>query len=170
MYQNLMEQFRYGNMEDPDVYLDYTSRRTTNVIRLRNKFARLARKLIDEGQKEKAIETLDKGMELTPHSQLPYGVWVVEIINEYYRADATDKANNLAEELATYTKNELTYFSGLKQPIADAVTRDQRMAMHILHQLSQVTKKFGQDELSKDYQDFLNNQVSDMRGTGALRR
>jgi hypothetical protein len=170
MYQNLMEQFRYGNMEDPDVYLDYTSRRTTNVIRLRNKFARLARKLIDEGQKEKAIETLDKGMELTPHSQLPYGVWVVEIINEYYRADATDKANKLAEELATYTKNELTYFSGLKQPIADAVTRDQRMAMHILHQLSQVTKKFGQDELSKDYQDFLNNQVSDMRGTGALRR
>ncbi|MEF8844156.1 MAG: DUF2723 domain-containing protein [Bacteroidales bacterium] len=166
MYQNLMEDFSYGNMQDPDVYMDYTSRRTSNVIRIRNKFARLARKLIDEDKKQKAVETLDRAMELTPNSQLPYGMWVLEILTEYYRADATEKANALAEELAGYTKNELNYYFNLNQPFADAISREQRMGLHIMHRLSQITKKFGQEELSKDYEQYLNNKVSSMQGTG----
>ncbi len=166
MYQNLMEDFSYGNMQDPDVYMDYTSRRTSNVIRIRNKFARLARKLIDEDKKQKAVETLDRAMELTPHSQLPYGMWVLEILTEYYRADATEKANALAEEFAGYTKNELNYYFSLNQPFADAISREQRMGLHIMHRLSQITKKFGQEELSKDYEQYLNNKVSSMQGTG----
>jgi len=166
MYQNLMEEFSYGNMQDPDVYMDYTSRRTSNVIRIRNKFARLARKLIDEDKKQKAVETLDRAMELTPHSQLPYGMWVLEILTEYYRADATEKANALAEEFAGYTKNELNYYFSLNQPFADAISREQRMGLHIMHRLSQITKKFGQEELSKDYEQYLNNKVSSMQGTG----
>ncbi|MBS3775153.1 MAG: DUF2723 domain-containing protein [Bacteroidales bacterium] len=166
MYQNLMEEFSYGNMQDPDVYMDYTSRRTSNVIRIRNKFARLARKLIDEDKKQKAVETLDRAMELTPNSQLPYGMWVLEILTEYYRADATEKANALAEEFAGYTKNELNYYFSLNQPFADAISREQRMGLHIMHRLSQITKKFGQEELSKDYEQYLNNKVSSMQGTG----
>ncbi|MBS3770544.1 MAG: DUF2723 domain-containing protein [Bacteroidales bacterium] len=166
MYQNLMEDFSYGNMQDPDVYMDYTSRRTSNVIRIRNKFARLARKLIDEDKKQKAVETLDRAMELTPNSQLPYGMWVLEILTEYYRADATEKANALAEEFAGYTKNELNYYFSLNQPFADAISREQRMGLHIMHRLSQITKKFGQEELSKDYEQYLNNKVSSMQGTG----
>ena len=46
-----MEKFKWGNFQDTDVYVDYTSRRTANVIRIRNKFARLANKLIEEGEK-----------------------------------------------------------------------------------------------------------------------
>ncbi|MCF8336245.1 MAG: DUF2723 domain-containing protein, partial [Bacteroidales bacterium] len=166
MYQNLMEEFKYGNMQDPDVYMDYTSRRTSNVIRIRNKFARLAHKLIDEGKNQKAIETLDRTMELTPHSQLPYGMWVLEILNEYYRADATEKANALAEEFAGYTKNELNYYFSLNQPFANAVSREQRMGLHIIQRLSQITKKYGQEELSKEYENYLNTKISSMRGTG----
>ena len=164
MYENLMEKFKYGNMQDPDVYMDYTSRRTSNVIRIRNKFARLARKLIDEDKKQKAVETLDRAMELTPHNQLPYGIWVLEILNEYYRADATEKGNALAEELAGYTKEELNYYFSLSQPFANAISREQRMAMHIMHRLSQITKQHGQEELSKDYEEYLNNMVSSMQG------
>jgi len=129
----------------------------------------LARKLIDEGKKQKAVETLDKAMNLTPHNQLPYGIWVLEVINEYYRADATDKANALAEELAGYTRGELDYYLGMSQPFASAINREQRMALHIIHRLSQITKKYGQKELSKEYENYLNNKVSSMQGTGGLR-
>ena len=166
MYQNLMEEFQYGNMQDPDVYMDYTSRRTTNVIRLRNKFARLARKLNDEGQEQRAIETLDRCMELTPHNQLPYGIWTLEVLNEYYRAGATEKGNALAEELAGYTKGELDYYFSLEQPFANAISREQRMSLHMMHRLSQITGNFGQKDLSKEYENYLNNKVSSMQGTG----
>ncbi|MGM0530002.1 MAG: glycosyltransferase family 117 protein [Bacteroidota bacterium] len=169
MYENLMEDFKYGNMQDPDVYMDYTSRRTSNVIRIRNKFARLARKLIDEDKKQKAVETLDRAMELTPHNQLPYGMWTLEILNEYYRADATEKANALAEEFAEYTKSELDYYFNLNQPFADAISREQRMGLHIMQRLSQITGEYGQEELSEEYENYLNNKTSSMQGRGQFR-
>ena len=164
MYQNLMEEFEWGNFPDTDVYVDYTSRRTANVIRIRNKFARLANKLIEEGQKDKAIETLDRAMELTPHSQLPYGIWVLEIVEGYYKAKATEKANQLAEELAGYTEDQMNYFFGMEERFSNLLTNNKRMALHIMHRLSQITGNHGQQELSKKYENIVNNNISSMSG------
>ena len=169
MHQNLMEQFQYGNIQDPDVYMDYTCRRTTNVIRIRNKFARLAHELNNEDKKQKAIETLDRIMELTPHNQLPYDIWVLEIITQYYRAGATDEANALVDETAKYIKNEMDYYFGLNQPFANAVSREKRLSLHILHRLSQITKQFDQNERAKNFERYLNEKVSSMQGGNMLR-
>jgi hypothetical protein len=164
MYENLMNKFKWGNINDSDVYIDYTTRRTSQVIRIRNKFARLAGKLNEEGENTKAVEVLDKAMELTPHSQIPYNMWVLDVIQEYYKAGATDKANNLVKEMADYTKEEINYYFALKQPYAKSVNRDKRLALHILHRLSNVTNQYGQKELSREYDSILNNTLSKMRG------
>ncbi len=163
MYHNMMNKFKWGNFEDPDVYTDYTTRRTANVIRIRNKFARLADELIKQGQQQKAVKTLDRAMELTPHEQLPYGIWVIDVIEGYYKADAVEKANNLAEKMAGYTEKELNYYFGLQKPFSDLVGSSKRMSLHIMHRLSQITGKYGQEELSKKYENIVNNNISGMR-------
>ena len=165
MYQNLMNTFQWGNFNDPDVYTDYTIRRTAKVIRIRNKFARLANKLIEKGKKEKAIQTLDRAMELTPHSQLPYGIWVLEIVEGYYKAGAENKGNELAGELAGYTKEKLDYYFSMNDPFARLINTEKRMELHIMHRLSQITGKYGQEELSKKYEEIVNNNISSLRGT-----
>jgi len=164
MYDNLMEKFEWGNFNDPDVYTDYTCRRTANVIRIRNKFARLADKLIQKGENEKAIQVLDRGMEITPHNQLPYGIWVLEVVDGYYKAGATEKANNLAEELAGITENELTYYFSMKEPFGSLITNSKRLELHIMHRLSQITREHGQEELSKKYENIVNQNISSLRG------
>ncbi len=160
MYENLMNEFRWGNMQDTSVYIDYTTRRTSNVIRIRNKFARLAEALIEKGKKNEAVQVLDKAMELTPHSQFPYNIWTVEVIKQYYNADATDKANKLTEEFAGYLKGELDYYTSLNSPYNKLVDRNKRIATSILYRLSQVTGNNGQNELSKNYSDYLNQVLS----------
>jgi hypothetical protein len=165
MYENLMNKFRWGNINDPDVYVDYTTRRTSQVIRIRNKFARLAGALNKRGENNKAVEVLDKAMELTPHSQIPYNVWVLEVVEEYYKAGAVDKGNMYAKELGDYMKEEINYYFSLEEPYSNSVSQDKRMALHIMHRLSQITNEYGQKELSKEYQDLLNNTITKMRGT-----
>jgi tetratricopeptide (TPR) repeat protein len=160
MYENLMHEFKWGNMQDTSVYIDYTTRRTSNVIRIRNKFARLAEALIEKGKKNEAVQVLDKAMELTPHSQFPYNIWTVEVIKQYYNADAIDKANKLTEEFAGYLKGELDYYTSLNSPYNKLVDRNKRIATSILYRLSQVTGKNGQNELSKNYSDYLNQVLS----------
>jgi tetratricopeptide (TPR) repeat protein len=125
MYENLMHEFKWGNMQDTSVYIDYTTRRTSNVIRIRNKFARLAEALIEKGKKNEAVQVLDKAMELTPHSQFPYNIWTVEVIKQYYNADAIDKANKLTEEFAGYLKGELDYYTSLNSPYNKLVDRNE---------------------------------------------
>jgi len=164
MYENLMEEFEWGNFNDPGVYTDYTSRRTANVIRIRNKFARLANKLIREGENEKAIGVLDRGMEITPHGQLPYGIWVLEVVEGYYKAGATQKANDLAEELAGITENELSYYFSLQEPFGSLITNSKRLELHIMHRLSQITGEYGQEELSNKYEDIVNENIGSLRG------
>lgn len=168
MYANLMEKFDWGNINHEDVYVDYTTRRTTQVIRVRNKFARLAGELNKRGDNNKAIEVVDKAVELFPHSKIPYDIWVLDLIEEYYKAGANEKANDLAEELAGYMKEEINYYSKLEQPFANSVENDKRMALHIMHRLSQITNDYGERELSEQYENILNNAMTQIEGMQRL--
>ena len=163
MYKNMMEKFKWGNLNDPDVYVDYTTRRTSRVIRIRNKFARLADKLNKEGKYEEAEKVLDRGMELTPNEQIPYKFSVLEVIKEYYDANATDKALKLAKEVAELSKEKANYYFSLQQPYAQSVDRDKQIALSIIQRLSQITGQNGHQEYSNELKAFLNNSISQMR-------
>lgn len=169
MYDNLMDKFKWGNINKEDVYVDYTTRRTTQVVRVRNKFARLAGALNEKGENNKAIEVLDRAVELFPHSKIPYDIWVVDLVEEYYKAGANDKAEELAEELAKYMEEEINYYSNLQEPFASSVENDKRMALHIIHRLSQITNNHGTGELSKKYENIINNVMEEMQGSGGIR-
>jgi len=54
MYQNVMENFKWGNMERPDVYIDENNSRM--MMNIRNTFNRLAETLVQEGQKSGEID------------------------------------------------------------------------------------------------------------------
>ncbi|MGM0496657.1 MAG: protein O-mannosyl-transferase family [Bacteroidota bacterium] len=163
MYENLMKEFKWGNLNDPDVYVDHTTRRTSRVIRIRNKFARLADKLSKEGEHEKAVEVLDRGMELTPNEQIPYKFSILEVIKEYYDANAREKALELAKEVGELSKEKIDYYFSLKQPYAKSVDRDKQIALSITQRLSQITGENGHQEYSDELKETLNNSLSKMR-------
>lgn len=113
MYDNLLHNFSYGNMELPDVYLDETNRRLS--YNLRTIFGRLANEFVLEGDNQKAVEVLDHAMKIMPAEKFGYNYFLFGIIDAYYRAGATDKARDLTNNFADHLDDELEYYAGFSR-------------------------------------------------------
>ncbi len=110
LYHNFMEVYRYGNVADPEVYIDNFSRYNLNSIQVRGGFARLAEALVAEGDKERAVEVLDRGMEVLPFSKLPHGYQSFPYIDAYYTAGDEEKGDALTREFAHDITQKLYYY------------------------------------------------------------
>jgi hypothetical protein len=64
MYDNMMNNFEYGNMNDPDVYIDENNMRM--MTNIRTSFNRLANGLVNEGKMDSAVAVIDRAFELIP--------------------------------------------------------------------------------------------------------
>ena len=101
MYDNLMNKFRFGGIDNPDIYLDETVMRMCYTHR--RLFAQLAGQLMAEGQKDKALKVVQKAEEVIPATTVPH-CWF---------SGSTDLAeiwadlgqNQKAEEIALATAN-----------------------------------------------------------------
>ena len=93
MYDNLMNKFKFGGIDNPDIYLDET------VMRMcyshRRLFSQLAKQLMREGQKEKALAVLDRAEQVIPSSVVPHnaiGSGSLEMAECYVRLGQKEKA------------------------------------------------------------------------------
>ncbi len=103
----LLEKFRYGNISDPRVYADHTVQYNINASKTREGFARVAEAYIQRGEMDRAIELLDKGLEVLPTSQLRFTeANTMPHIESYYAAGAFDKGDEL---MMKYAKNIVEY-------------------------------------------------------------
>ncbi len=157
LYDNLMNKFRWGRMNAPDVYLDYYTRRTITIIKVRNLFARLAMSLVQEGKKDSAVAVLDRSVELLPKDKLPYSIFTVGQIEAYYAAGARDKADSLATDYANDLKEELNYYFSFPARLRDRIDYEQKVALQIMQQIALVAKKYESPlatDIEKDVNDY----------------
>lgn len=128
MYDKYMNEFKWGNMNDPAVYLDETNMRmTTN---FRNNFVRLASALAIKGEKEKALQVLDKAEELMPDNIVPYNYFTLLMADMYMSLGKMDKANAMLTRLRDRATAELNYYEQFsnKVNVQDEYKRAQLIA------------------------------------------
>ncbi len=153
LYRNLMQEFRWGRMNKEDVYIDYYNRRTISVLKIRNTFNRLAEKLLEEAKTDSAIEVLNKVVELTPHENVPYDIFMVETAELYYQANTPDQANKIVKNYASLCFDYLDYYFGFRKKFIPSVENEINMNMQIVQRLLQLTQRFGQTELNQEIQE-----------------
>lgn len=151
MYDNMMNKFAFGNMEDPDVYLDETNRRLA--YNLRNCFGRLASKLSEEGQKEKAIEVLDYCMAKMPEEKFEFNYFIFGVIEGYYKAGADKKARELVDLFADRLDGELAYYSQFTGDDRPKVMNESRTSAQYYQMLVQMVQR---------YEHGNSNQIDDL--------
>ena len=110
MFDNLMK-FKFGGLDNPDVYIDQTIRRMC--LSHRKLFDDLAERLIEEGKKDKAsqiMEKIDKGIspELLPMNDLTY----LQTAEIYLKLGKTARAAEILTDIAdNYTSRMYWYLS-----------------------------------------------------------
>jgi hypothetical protein len=162
LYQRLMHTFNWGRMNQEDVQLDYYTIRTLSVIRFRSIYTRLAIRLLEEGKKEKAIEVLDRCMELAPPHVLPFDQYVSGItlpdgkgglihhegiIEAYYMCGETSKANEILKEHYLTLAETLVYYDSMKPRHRASIQRETNELIYQMEEMKQLLYMYQQMEL-----------------------
>jgi hypothetical protein len=150
LYANLVEKFKWGNMDKEGVYLDETTLRQTR--NFRNLFYRLAMKLVAEGDNARAIKALDRCVEVMPKNTVPYDIFIIRLSEAYYAAGAPEKANALINTMVDIAMEKYQYYSRFKGSKAKGVSTELEENANILMYAQQVAQFNKQDQLFKDIQ------------------
>ena len=114
MYDNLMHKFKFGGIENPDIYLDETVRRMCDTHR--RLFVQLSSQLIKEGKKEKAIEVLDYCEKVIPSNSIRHDyMWSSskEMADNYLKLGQSEKAESILSQLAETAIQYTTWYLSL---------------------------------------------------------
>lgn len=121
MYNKVMNVYRWGNMNDPSVNIDYQNLLTFGaVVSVRNIHTQVAKALVQAGEREKAVEVLDRMQEVMIPSQFPLNASllpslneysVVECIDLYFLAGEKEKGMAIANEFIDETIKSINMFA-----------------------------------------------------------
>jgi len=153
MYENVMEKFKWGNINDPRVYICSVTRR--HAMNYRNIFTTLGRALIFENEKEKAIKLVDKCLEVLPENKVPHDLNSLPLVEIYFMAGANDKGNKLAERLLELNVELLDYFKSLDKKFFKTTEEEVRRRFYALQVLQNIAQRYNQEKLNKSTTDQL---------------
>lgn len=165
LFENLMNRFSWGRMNEDDVYLDHFNIRTFAVIKFRKSYIRLAEALIEEGNPEKAEIVLDRCMELAPHAVLPLDHFIsgicyedddnedvchTGIIETYYKCGAMEKANSLLLEYGRILLQDISYYNSLNDRFRLRFEREAWQSYGLYKHLMELAAKYSQEDIIRD--------------------
>ena len=114
MYDNLMNKFKFGGIDNPDVYLDETVHRMCDTHR--RLFVQLASQLIKEGKKDKALKALDYCQKVIPASTVRHDYLFggsKEMAEDYRLLGQPMKAAEILDQLANNSLEYITWYMSL---------------------------------------------------------
>jgi hypothetical protein len=146
MYTNMMEEFAFGNMQDPDVFLDENNLRFVTNLRLN--FSRLADALIKSGDAERGEAVLDKCVAMTVTANTPKDVTLIQVVESYFEVGNNDRGLELTQALGQNYIEHLRYYASLDRSFTSAVNRDINQAYAVIQQLKNLGRKYKVDEVN----------------------
>jgi hypothetical protein len=147
LYNKLMNVFKYGNMQDPTVYLDETNTRMIN--NLRNMFGRLAKNLVNEGKSKEAIAVCDKCLTTVPNESIPYNYLLLTIADTYLKAGASEKGTELLTTLLQLYSEELDYYFRFPTNKLKGMEQEVRQCLMVINGIASMANEHGNSALKE---------------------
>ncbi len=158
MYDNLMNKYQWGNMSDPDVYLDATNlRQIQNVQNIRELFGQLAMSLADESKEDSVLLVCDRCLEILPDSKIPFDYRLFPIVESYYRIDATDKAKMLLNQIIDNYAANLKYFNSFPLSKKKSLEMDIQQALAVMQNSFLIAEKYEDAEIANRAKEIFEN-------------
>ncbi len=138
--------FRYGNLADPRVYADYFIQYNLGATHARNAFARVAKEYLRRGDTERAMQLLDRGLEVLPTSRIRFTESnTTPYLEAYYAAgilgaeDADAKGDALMREYIDTLIEYIEYylrFDGIQADMVNDILSDKYNKLWNLYDLA----------------------------------
>lgn len=168
LYNNMMNKFVWGGSNDENVNLDHHHIRTLIVIRSRLNHARLAKALAAEGEKEKAVEVLDRCVWLFPAGRVPYDPYSPDIVEAYFAAGENEKAVEQTKDLRDYYYERLDYYMRQSPFIIGSAQYEIQTAIQYTSRVANFCMAYGENELADEINERLEAYYSDYVGKQRL--
>ena len=123
-------------------------------------FARLAQSLAEKNETEKAIEAINKLLELFPDERIPLTFDSFPAAEMLYFLKQTERANELVRVMAKNSFDMLEYYFSLPDDMANAIKQNQNREMSHIQNLLIITKRNGQNEINKEIDDKLKELIA----------
>lgn len=172
LWENLMNNFEWGNMSDPTIYLNEDHRRIT--ANYNNIFLKLAEQLIEENKLDSATAVLNRVVENIPEENVPLRLPNMFIAETYYQIGSMLKlaakhkgeysnqgeeqfetANRIFERLIEINDENLTYYFTFSPGQAALIEREKTQAIGILQRIRQIAERHEQKEIAKKAENIL---------------
>jgi hypothetical protein len=149
LYDHLMNKFRWGRMNKPDVFIDSYNINTLAVLKVRVSFARLAEQLFMEGKKDSAVKVISRCYELMPLKIFPPDIYSIKLIETAYKIGATSQARQLLNEYTNMCLEEVRFFYAMPIQQFMITQTENIIAQQTIQQLAGIAKQNGDIQIQK---------------------
>ncbi len=158
-YDMYMNRFVWGNVNKEGVYLE-NAVTIGNSKSMRQNYVMLAKDLLQKGERQKAINILDKAIKEFPNAKIPFDRADVMLAQAYCEAGAMNKGKDVYKKIIDYYKSHITYYNAFKGKKARSVEADKMLAIGIISQLCYPdVQSFGFSDLQKDIENIAEVKV-----------
>jgi hypothetical protein len=140
MYDNVMNKYKYGNLEQPGLYMDENCQRMAKTFRVI--FGQLAQQLANEQDTVRTEKVADYSLKAIPEYNVPYDYYSLgDIASAYHRIGKEKKANDLYTQLADISMKNLNWYNRLNSSqyasVLNEVQRDLSYMQYIMYYFSE---------------------------------
>ena len=136
MYNNLMNKFKFGGLDNPDIYLDETVWRMC--LTHRRLFSQLAMELIKESKKDKALKVMEYAEKAIPAKTLPHSMQggSIEMAKAWNILGKPAEAEKIAVAVGNTAKEYMNWYLSLNTSRLIQSSRDCMMNLYVLDEVS----------------------------------
>lgn len=150
LYDNLMNRYRWGNMNDPNVYIDETIRRSVRTSRIRQNFRILATELIEEGDLIRARKVLEKCDSIMPLDIFVPNMFDIELAITWYQLGDDEQGDRIVNAVLDITRQELDFFFSLDKSKFSSTVKEAISSLATFERVIHIVFQFGNEEIVDD--------------------
>jgi hypothetical protein len=140
MYDNMVNKFKWGGVDDPKVYLDENNMRSC--ITYRFMFAQLLQTLLSEGKTDKALKAVDRCVQVLPPTTIPYGGESSVFADVYYQLGKPAKGKAILQAITDRAMKNIQWFNRLNPQQTDISASEIWENLSALNQVADVYQQY----------------------------
>lgn len=148
-YNNMMNKFKFGNINDPKVYLDENTLRMCRTTRLM--FVQLASALFNQGDTVRTLKVIDYCNKVLPGNKVPNDYYSTILAELYYKLHQNKKGDQLMDDVAAKCTEYLAWYSALPPTKRASSDNNINYNLQILTRVLRVCDEVKRTELMNKY-------------------